>query len=149
MMDPIDSTDAERIQHIRSIDRRHAPKAYNFLLDALELAAQEVVFRDRASTFVSFRDLQESIRRCATEQFGLLVMTVLEEWGLRSPQDLREMLCNLANVGILAVDDGAAGEDFSAAGDFEESFELWPMITYDGHRRELTVLYVLRRSGAD
>ena len=149
MKDPLDSTYVERIQHLRSIDQRRDPEAYHFILETLDSAAQEVISRDPASAFVSCRDLREAIRRHAAARFGLLAKTVLDDWGLCGPPDLGEMLNNLAIVGILAVEDGAVGEDFSAAGDFEESFDLRPMITYDGNRQVWTVLYVLRRSGAD
>ena len=78
-------------------DSRYSIHAYSFVLDALEHAKSlkkraqaRSRGRDRASDrskHVGGRELCEGARRLAVDHYGMMALTVLKLWGLRSTSD--------------------------------------------------------------
>ena len=101
--------------------------AYGFLLEALH----EAVARLRERRHVSGAELVGSVRALALERFGPMARTVLEHWGVRSTEDIGEMVFALVEMGILVKDERDRPEDFAAVFDFEEAFDSdYPWSTY-------------------
>jgi uncharacterized repeat protein (TIGR04138 family) len=64
----------------------------------------------------------EGIRHYSLEQFGPMVPTVLGEWGIRSCEDVGEVVFNMVEANLLAKTDTDSREDFKGVYDFEEAF---------------------------
>jgi uncharacterized repeat protein (TIGR04138 family) len=113
----------EVIRKIVERDARYRREAYVFLREALEYT-QKMMGRPTAEEVrhVSGRDLLEGIRRYALEQFGPMVQTVLNEWGIHSCEDVGEIVFNMVDSSLLAKTDTDTREDFKGVYDFDEVF---------------------------
>ena len=109
----------ETILEITRKDGRYSPQAYYFIFDALDYTIQRL----RKVRHVTGTELLEGIRHYATEHFGFLAKTVLEEWGLTRTDDFGEVVFNLVEAGLLSRTDKDTREDFKDVFDFEEAFE--------------------------
>jgi uncharacterized repeat protein (TIGR04138 family) len=112
-------------------DPRYPIQAYAFVLDALEHAKRakraqgRTRGRGRASAYshhVNGRELCEGARRLALENYGLMAMTVLALWGIRSTSDIGEIVFNLIASGDLEKTPNDDRSDFNNVFDFETSF---------------------------
>jgi len=115
----------DRISQVRRRDRRFARNSYYFLLDALDYTI-ETLGRDRetgASRHVGGRELLEGMRELAAEQFGPLATVVLERWGIRTTEDVGEVVFNLIDSGLLSRRPTDSRQDFADGFDFGSTFE--------------------------
>lgn len=120
--DPADHPAALQVPNPRF--HRHA---YDFLLDAL----QEVISSLSERRHISGQELVEGVRRLALERFGPMARTVLEYWGIRSTEDVGELVFALVDMGMLVKNVDDRPEDFSAVFDFEEAFDRdYPWTVY-------------------
>ncbi|HTQ50057.1 MAG TPA: Minf_1886 family protein, partial [Candidatus Acidoferrales bacterium] len=71
---------------------------------------------------VSGQELLNGIRQFALQQFGPMVMTVFEEWGVRHSRDFGEIVFNMVEIGLLAKTDKDTRDDFQNGYDFTEIF---------------------------
>jgi uncharacterized repeat protein (TIGR04138 family) len=113
---------AEKTESILQIvrrDGRFTAQAYYFIFDALDYTIQ----RMRKVRHVTGKELLEGIRRYATEHFGFLARTVLEEWGIRRTVDFGDIVFNLVEAGLLSRTEKDTREDFDNVYDFDEAFE--------------------------
>jgi uncharacterized repeat protein (TIGR04138 family) len=62
------------------------------------------------------------VRQYALKEFGPLVMTVFDSWGIRSCEDIGNMVFNLIGAGIFGKTEEDSIEDFKNVYDFEEAF---------------------------
>lgn len=119
---PFDDAAALRLPTLR-FDRR----AYDFLLDALH----DVIAGLNERRHISGRELADGVRRLALKRFGPLARIVLEHWGVRSTEDVGEMVFALVEMGILVKHTDDRPEDFVAVFDFEEAFDRdYPWTVY-------------------
>ena len=65
------------------------------------------------------RELCESIRRLALEQFGYMAKTVLNSWGVHKTGDFGEIVFNLIEIGEMSKTKHDRREDFDDVFDFE------------------------------
>jgi len=72
---------------------------------------------------VSGRELCEGLSEFALRQFGRLARTVLESWGIRSSEDIGEIVFSMVEVGLLRKTEDDSRDDFAAALDFDEAFD--------------------------
>jgi uncharacterized repeat protein (TIGR04138 family) len=111
-------------------DPRYSIQAYAFVLEALEYTKKSVKssssMRTRtgskgtaAPRHVSGRELCEGARRLALDHYGLMALTVLKLWGIRSTSDLGEIVFNLIASGDLEKTPSDARADFDRVFDFE------------------------------
>ena len=113
------SEKTETILQIVRKDGRFSPQAYYFIFDALDYT----IGRMRKVRHVTGRELLEGIREYATEHFGFLARTVLEEWGISGTVDFGDLVFNLVDAGLLSRTEKDTREDFEDIFDFEEAFE--------------------------
>ena len=111
--------DFETLATARPRDARYHPEAYDFLLDAL----QKVISGLRERRHISGPELAEAVRDLALDRFGPMARTVLRYWGIRSTEDLGEMVFALVDTGMLVKDTTDRLEDFANVFDFEEAFD--------------------------
>lgn len=115
----------EVLAKIRGLGDRFHPRAYIFVLEALEFAQ----CRLPARRHVSGAELAWACRDYARERYGLLARTVLRHWGVRATDDLGRLVFTLVDVGLLAKRPDDRVEDFEAVYDFAEAFDggyRWP-----------------------
>ena len=120
--DPFDHPAALHLPNLR-FHRR----AYDFLLDALHAVISGLNERRH----ISGLELADGVRRLALERFGPIARTVLDYWGVRSTEDVGEMVFALVDMGVLVKHADDRPEDFAALFDFEEVFDRdYPWTVY-------------------
>jgi len=114
---------AEALESIVATDARYQREAYIFLRDALDFTTKHQK-KVKAATVrhVSGPELLDGIRRYALKEFGPMVVTVFENWGIRSCEDIGHMVFNLIGAGIFGKTDQDSIEDFKAVYDFQDAF---------------------------
>jgi len=109
----------ELLRSILERDRRYDRDAYIFVSEALNYAVQKAGRRGH----ISGRELCEGLRDHALGQFGRLARVVLEQWGVRSSEDIGNIVFNMVEVGLLRKTDEDRREDFSGVLNFDEAFD--------------------------
>ena len=93
----------EAVDLILAKDRRFARDAYSFVREALDFTQKSVGKEVRGTIrHVSGQELLGGIRKFALEQFGPMVVTVFEEWGVKQCEDFGEIVFNMVEIGLLA-----------------------------------------------
>jgi len=113
----------ERDEILREVVRHHGQyrgEAYAFLLEALDFTIQR---RGKGRKHVSGPDLMEGFRDYAVQQFGFLARVVLCEWGIRTTDDVGEIVFHLIEEDLLQKTADDRREDFHDLFDFSEAFE--------------------------
>lgn len=117
---------SEIVAQICKEDSRYDRKAYDFVRLGLEHTVKELRKRDAAraerSRHVSGPELLEGLRTYALEQFGPLVKTVLNAWGIQSCQDFGNIVFNLIEYNVFSKTENDRREDFADVYDFDEAF---------------------------
>ncbi len=115
---------AEAIDLIVERSPRYDREAYFFLRDALDYTVKvRKKARDASgSGHVSGQQLLEGVRQYAIKQFGPMVVTVLEYWGIKRCEDFGAMVYNLINIGVFGKTDTDSQEDFKGGYNFKEAF---------------------------
>lgn len=116
-------------------DSRYSIQAYAFVFEALEFAKtkkkrtrlreRERSGRSRPSPYlhhISGQELCHGARELALRQYGLMALTVLNTWGIRSTSDLGEIVYNLIATGDLEKAPTDSRADFNDVYDFETAF---------------------------
>lgn len=115
-------------------DPRYTIQAYQFTFEALDFAKvlkrrqmersrrrpRRVV--DEAGLPVSGQELCLAARDLALRQYGLLALTVLTQWGIRSTSDLGNIVYNLIDSGDFEKTPGDSRADFDDVFDFDAAF---------------------------
>ena len=117
-MDERQSAD-KLLDAILADDRRYARDAYVFVSESLGYTVHKM----ERSGHVSGRELCEGLSEFALRQFGRLARTVLESWGIRSSEDIGEIVFSMVEVGLLRKTENDSRDDFAAALDFDEAFD--------------------------
>jgi len=114
---------AEALDSIVASDPRYQREAYIFLRDALDFTTkQQKKAKGTTVRHVSGPELLEGVRQYALKEFGPLVVTVFDNWGIRSCEDIGHMVFNLISAGIFGKTDQDSIEDFKAVYDFQDAF---------------------------
>ena len=114
---------AEALDSIVTNDPRYQREAYIFLRDALDFTTkQQKKAKGTTVRHVSGPELLEGVRQYSLKEFGPMVMTVFENWGIRSTEDVGHMVFNLIGAGIFGKTDEDSINDFKNVYDFQEAF---------------------------
>jgi uncharacterized repeat protein (TIGR04138 family) len=114
---------AEALDAIVASDPRYQREAYVFLRDALDFTTkQQKKLKGTSVRHVAGPELLEGVRQYALKEFGPMVLTVFENWGIRCTQDIGNMVFNLIDAGIFGKTEEDSIEDFKDVYDFEEAF---------------------------
>lgn len=119
----------ELLDRIRSQDSVFHERAYLFVLAGLEYCQQRRDVRGH----ISGRELAESCRDFAIDQFGLMARTVLSYWQLHTTEDIGRVVFELIDLGLLMKQESDRIEDFREVFDFDEAFEArypWPGVNH-------------------
>jgi uncharacterized repeat protein (TIGR04138 family) len=114
---------AEALDSIVATDPRYHRDAYVFLRDALDFTTkQQKKAKGTTVRHVSGPELLEGVRHYALKEFGPMVVTVFDSWGIRATEDVGHMVFNLIGAGIFGKTDEDSINDFKNVFDFEEAF---------------------------
>src|SRR5438046_7875966 len=114
---------AEALDSIVTSDPRYGRGAYVFLRDALDFTTkQQKKIKGVSVRHVSGPELLDGVRRYAMKEFGPMVMTVFDSWGVHSCEDIGNMVFNLIGAGVFGKTEQDSIEDFKRVYDFEEAF---------------------------
>lgn len=109
-------------------DPNYSKEAYVFILDSLRVLLENL----QEARHVSGRELSEGCRRRVLDLYGPLSRSVLEYWGIRSTEDIGEIVFNLIEANQLTKTEQDSKQDFKNVFDFEEAFEKnypWGKVT--------------------
>ena len=114
---------AEALDSIVASDPRYQREAYIFLRDSLDFTTkQQKKVKGTTVRHVSGTELLHGVRQYSLREFGPMVITVFDSWGIRSTEDIGHMVFNLIGAGIFGKTDDDSIEDFKAVYDFQEAF---------------------------
>lgn len=105
---------------------RYPRDAYDFLRRGVLRAAETVHgATERGPRHVNGRQLCESLRDLALEEWGPLAGVVLKRWNIRATRNFGEMVFHLAEIGLLAVCETDHISDFENVYDFRDAFDQY------------------------
>jgi uncharacterized repeat protein (TIGR04138 family) len=122
----------EVVEQIVAKDKRYQRDAYQFVREALE-HTRRIMDRENKEPKTSKRGVKEEqhvtgqqllsgVRELALECFGPMAMTLLEEWGIRTCQDVGEIVFTMVEHKLLKKTDKDSRADFEQGYDFFETF---------------------------
>jgi uncharacterized repeat protein (TIGR04138 family) len=114
---------AEALDSIVTNDPRYQRDGYIFLRDALDFTTkQQKKTKGVGVRHVTGPELLDGVRQYALREFGPMVMTVFDNWGVHSCEDIGNMVFNLIGAGVFGKTEEDSIEDFKNVYDFEEVF---------------------------
>src|SRR6188472_4034605 len=114
---------AEALESVVANDSRYQRDGYIFLRDALDSTTkQQKKTKGVSVRHVTGPELLDGVRQYALKEFGPMVMTVFDSWGIRSCEDVGHMVFNLIGAGVFGKTEQDSIEDFKNVYDFEEAF---------------------------
>src|SRR5213592_3728494 len=114
---------AEALDSIVASDPRYQREAYIFLRDSLDFTTkQQKKAKGTTVRHVSGPELLEGVKQYALKEFGPMVVTVFDNWGIRSCEDIGHMVFNLIGAGIFGKTDEDSIDDFKAVYDSRDAF---------------------------
>lgn len=108
----------DKIDEIIEKNPKYKKEAYLFVLEALEYTKRKLKTADH----ISGQELLLGFKELAQKEFGILAKTVLEYWGIKSTEDVGEIVFILCDAKILTKRENDKKEDFSNFFDFEQEF---------------------------
>jgi uncharacterized repeat protein (TIGR04138 family) len=119
----------EKVEMILAKDSRYAREAYAFVRESLDFTQKNIGKENRGLVrHITGQELLDGIRQFALNQFGPMVVTVLEEWGVRNSRDFGEIVFNMVEIELLAKTEKDNRDDFNNGYDFTDAFRkpFWP-----------------------
>ena len=114
---------AEALDSIVARDPRYQREGYVFLRDALDFTTkQQKKLKGVTVRHVTGPELLDGVRRYALKEFGPMVMTVFDNWGIHSCEDVGHMVFNLIAAGVFGKTEEDSIEDFKNVYDFQDAF---------------------------
>src|SRR6266705_1671372 len=114
---------AEALESVITNDPRYHRDGYIFLRDALDFTTkQQKKIKGVSVRHVTGPELLDGVRQYALKEFGPMVMTVFDNWGIHSCKDIENMVFNLIGAGIFVKTEEDSIEDFKNVYDFKEAF---------------------------
>ncbi len=113
----------QTVEVILQQDDRYGSGAYGFVRDALDFTVKRKGHgQSEEREHVCGPELLGGLRAYALEQFGPMVPTVFEHWGIRTTYDVGCIVFNLIGAGVFGKTERDSIEDFRDGFDFAEAF---------------------------
>jgi uncharacterized repeat protein (TIGR04138 family) len=148
----------EELARVIARDSRYSIEAYAFVLESLRLARHhklkgQAKKRERTGALrprkkkptpktdqtkfdeaghVTGRELCQAARRLALRHYGLMALTVLEQWGVRSTSDIGEIVFSLIDTGNLDKTPSDTRADFDDVYDFKTALRPKLVLAEEG-----------------
>ena len=114
---------AEALESVITNDPRYHRDGYIFLRDALDFTTkQQKKIKGVSVRHVTGPELLDGVRKYALKEFGPLVMTMFDSWGIHSCEDIGHMVFNLIGAGVFGKTEEDSIEHFKKVYDFEDAF---------------------------
>ena len=107
--------ESDSFEDIVAKDGRYHARAYAVLMDVVRSL-------DTTGKHFSAIEILDLFKERVLDQYGPLSYTVLSEWGLKSCEDIGEMMFNLAEGRRVSKDNDDSIEHFTGGYDFSEVF---------------------------
>lgn len=114
--------DETMLERLRERYPQFHESSYIFVLSALHY----VIAHLPQPRHISGRELAEGVRDLALDRFGPLARTVLEHWGIRTTQNVGDVVFALVESGVLIKQEEDGPDDFRDVFDFDDAFERYP-----------------------
>lgn len=111
----------EAVDILLNSDSRYTRDAYLFIRDGLD-HTMKIMKRKGTEGHVTGQQLCEGLKQYALKQYGPMVPTVFEYWGIKGTEDFGEIVWNLVELGVFGKTEGDSKEDFKSVFDFNEAF---------------------------
>jgi len=117
------------IESIVSKDPRYRPEAYKFVVRAVgfaysaALSKQHVSGETTAEAHTTAEQILESVRSVALIDFETEAKSRLNEWGVKSCEDVGEIVFNLIDAGLLGKQPSDRKEEFQNGYNFDTAFD--------------------------
>lgn len=108
----------EPLKPILEKDKRYKFEAYAFVLAAIEVARKQT----KKEKHVTGQELCQGLKTLAQNEFGIMAKTVLETWGIKTTDDIGNIVYNMIEVGMMDKTEEDKLEDFHNVFDFEKVF---------------------------
>lgn len=120
-------------------DSRYPFAAYLFIQDVLEYTQKMLGRSVKGQQHVAGKELLDGLRGYALEKFGPMAVTVLEEWNIRSCEDVGEIVFNLIAHNLASKTETDSRHDFKNGFDFFEAFRkpFLPSAALGGEQRKI------------
>lgn len=112
----------EKLEDIVKQDLRYDREAYLFLRDALDFTIKIRRKAKEIDQHVTGQQLLDGIRQYALKQFGPMVPTVFEYWGVSCGSDFGEMVFSFIRAGIFGKTEADSIDDFKGGYSFHDAF---------------------------
>jgi uncharacterized repeat protein (TIGR04138 family) len=106
------------LDEILANDSRYSLDAYLLVNDGLGYAHKVTGRKSPTSAW----ELLEAIRVLMIKRYGLMAKAVLASWGIKSTDDIGQVVLNLVNAGLIPREETEGLDKFHAVYDFEETF---------------------------
>jgi len=119
----------EALEQILARDPRFQRDAYHFVRESLDYTQKLISKENRGNVrHITGQELLDGIRQFALQQFGPMVVTVLEEWGVKNCRDFGDIVFNMVEHSLLAKTEKDTRDDFNNGYDFTTAFRkpFWP-----------------------
>jgi len=114
---------AEVVEQICEKDSRFASDAYHFVQEGLNHTLKSLKRGGQhAHRHVSGQELLHGLREFALKEYGPMSKAVLNEWGLKTTDDIGQIVFNLVNASVLGKNDTDSPNDFKNVFTFDDAF---------------------------
>ena len=114
---------AEVVDQICEKDLRFSPDAYHFVQEGLNHTLKSLKRGGQhAHRHVSGQELLHGMREFALKEYGPMSKAVLNEWGIKTTDDIGQIVFNLVNASVLGKNDTDSPSDFKNVFTFDDAF---------------------------
>ena len=111
------------IRQIVKNDPRYTEEAYSFVREGLDYTVHERNEIPREENHhVKGWELSEGIREYALREYGPVSLRVLRHFGIRTCEDLGEIVYNMIDAELLGKTEADRKQDFHGVFDFDQAF---------------------------
>ena len=114
---------AETVEQICEKDPRYASDAYHFVQEGLNHTLKSLKRGGQhAHRHVSGQELLHGLREFALKEYGPMSKAVLNEWGIKTTDDIGQIVFNLVSASVLGKNDTDSPSDFKNVFTFDDAF---------------------------
>ena len=114
---------SEVVEQICEKDLRFSSDAYHFVQEGLNHTLKSLKRGGQhAHRHVSGQELLHGLREFALKEYGPMTKAVLNEWGIKTTDDIGQIVFNLVNASVLGKNDTDSPNDFKNVFTFDDAF---------------------------
>src|ERR1700677_1572890 len=113
----------EVVEQICEKDARFASDAYHFVQEGLNHTLKSLKRGGQhAHRHVSGQELLHGLREFALKEYGPMSKAALNEWGLKTTDDIGQIVFNLVTASVLGKNENDSPNDFKNVFTFDDAF---------------------------